>query len=96
MAELNVSELYRTVQETGIWLKSVETAMGVDNREVAYDAHGVLLTLRDRLDPNETFHMAAQLRILVGGASSSRTTRLPASPKSSATRRISRSGSATG
>lgn len=68
MADLNVPGLDRTVQETDKWLKEIGASMGVEERRIAYHAlRGVLFAIRDRLEPNETFHLAAQLPLLVRG-----------------------------
>ncbi len=68
MADLNVTGLDRTVQETDKWLKEIGGGLEVEDRQIAYHAlRGVLYTLRDRIEPNETFHLAAQLPLMIRG-----------------------------
>ena len=63
-----VSFIERTVEKTHVWLKEVATAVGVDDRHVAYLVlRSVLHALRDRLDVESSAHLAAQLPMLVRG-----------------------------
>lgn len=58
----------RTVQETEHWLDDLVAASDVGDRSEAYGAlRAVLHRLRDRLEPVEAAHLAAQLPTLVRG-----------------------------
>ena len=58
----------RTLHTTNIWLDEVMEAIGPD-RKVAWHVIGaVLRTLRDRLPPELSAHLSAQLPLLVRGA----------------------------
>lgn len=63
-----VPSLDRTLQETESWLKEIAEELGMEDRQVAYHAlRGVLYPVRDRLEVNEAFDLAAQLPMLVRG-----------------------------
>ncbi len=65
-ADLGVFD--KTIEKTNAWLDDVEVAMGWDDRHKAYIAlRAVLHALRDRLPPDETVDLAAQLPMLVRG-----------------------------
>jgi uncharacterized protein (DUF2267 family) len=65
-ADLGVFD--KTIEKTNAWLDDVEVAMGWDDRHKAYMAlRAVLHALRDRLPPDETVDLAAQLPMLVRG-----------------------------
>ncbi len=58
----------KTMEKTNAWLKEVEDAMGWEDRHKAYMAlRAVLHALRDRLTPDETADLAAQLPMLIRG-----------------------------
>lgn len=58
----------KTVQETNLWLKKVMESMQTDNRHIAYMAlKAVLHALRDRIGPEDSVHLAAQLPMLLRG-----------------------------
>jgi len=64
----NISALDRTVHKTDEWLKEISQELGWDDKERSYVAlRAVLLTLRDRLSPEQAAHLAAQLPMLVRG-----------------------------
>lgn len=57
-----------TVQQTNLWLKSITTKLGVDDRHLAYGLlKGTLHALRDRIGPENAVHLGAQLPILLRG-----------------------------
>ncbi|TVR84027.1 MAG: DUF2267 domain-containing protein [Rhodospirillales bacterium] len=57
----------KTIQETNMWLKSIEAGIGPD-RKIAYDVlRAVLHALRDRLTVEQASHLSAQLPMLVRG-----------------------------
>lgn len=57
-----------TVQQTNLWLKSITTKLGVDDRHLAYSLlKGTLHALRDRIGPENAVHLGAQLPILLRG-----------------------------
>lgn len=57
-----------SVQKTFEWLKDVEDALGLEDRQVAYHAmRAVLHALRDRLIPDEACDLAEQLPIMLRG-----------------------------
>ena len=58
----------RTVQETEHWLDAIVARTDLATRSEAYGAlRAVLHRLRDRLEPTEAAHLAAQLPTLVRG-----------------------------
>jgi len=58
----------RTVQETNLWLKSIEERLQLEDRHVAYIAlRGVLHALRDRIGAENAVHLGAQLPMLIRG-----------------------------
>ncbi len=58
----------RTVQESEHWLDAMVEKGDVETRSEAYGAlRAVLHRVRDRLDPTEAAHLAAQLPTLVRG-----------------------------
>ncbi len=57
----------RTIQESNLWLKDVETRLAC-TRHQAYSAlRAVLHALRDRLPPETALHFAGQLPMLLRG-----------------------------
>jgi uncharacterized protein (DUF2267 family) len=57
-----------TVQETNLWLKALMERLHTDDRHLAYLAlRAVLHALRDRLQPENAVHLAAQLPMRVRG-----------------------------
>jgi uncharacterized protein (DUF2267 family) len=57
----------KTVHATNTWLKEIGEQIG-PNRQRCYQAlRAVLFSLRDRLNPNEAAHLAAQLPMLMRG-----------------------------
>lgn len=56
-----------TVQTTNMWLKEIGEQIGPDRQRCYQALRAVLFSLRDRLDPNEAAHLAAQLPMLVRG-----------------------------
>ncbi len=57
-----------TVQETNLWLKLLMERLDTDDRHLAYLAlRATLHALRDRLQPENAVHLAAQLPMLVRG-----------------------------
>ncbi len=68
MGETRVAALDHTVQQTNLWLKRLEEAYQLDERQHAYvTLRGVLHVLRDRLPPEMAVHLGAQLPTLVRG-----------------------------
>lgn len=64
----NVDVIDRTVNKTNTWLKMVAERMGTDDRHRAYMVlRAVLHALRDRVGPEVSVHLAAQLPLLVRG-----------------------------
>lgn len=57
----------KTVQTTNTWLKEIGEQIGPDRQRCYQALRAVLFSLRDRLDPNEAAHLAAQLPMLVRG-----------------------------
>ena len=57
-----------TLQKTEVWLNEVMKAMNWIDRHKAYIAlRAVLHTVRDRMNPDEATHLAAQLPMLIRG-----------------------------
>jgi uncharacterized protein (DUF2267 family) len=65
MNATGVTTLHRTVQETIVWLKAVEEALQLDNRQQAYKA--LRAVLHARVPPEVAIKLGAQLPILVRG-----------------------------
>jgi uncharacterized protein (DUF2267 family) len=57
----------KTLQTTNTWLKEIGEEIGPDRQRCYQALRAVLFSLRDRLDPNEAAHLAAQLPMLVRG-----------------------------
>lgn len=59
----------KTLQSTNIWLNEIgeEQGIGPDKQRAYHALRAVLWTLRDRLTPEEAFHLSAQLPMLVRG-----------------------------
>lgn len=57
----------KTLQTTNTWLKELGEQIGPDRQRCYQALRAVLFSLRDRLNPNEAAHLAAQLPILVRG-----------------------------
>ena len=63
-----VSVIERTVSKTNEWLDRLCLEMNTDDRQHAYVLlRAVLHTLRDRIGPEVSVHLAAQLPLLVRG-----------------------------
>jgi len=63
-----VSVIDRTVAKTNEWLVRLCRELGIDDRQRAYGAlRAVLHALRDRIGPEVSVHLAAQLPLLVRG-----------------------------
>ena len=68
MSVSHVGAFETTVQKTHHWLAAIMSEMGWEDHEKAYMAlRSVLHALRDRLQPNEAVHLAAELPMLVRG-----------------------------
>jgi uncharacterized protein (DUF2267 family) len=57
----------KTLQTTNTWLKEIGDQIGPDRHRCYQALRAVLFTLRDRLTPDESAHLAAQLPMLVRG-----------------------------
>jgi uncharacterized protein (DUF2267 family) len=57
----------KTLQITNTWLKEIGEQIGPDRQRCYQALRAVLFSLRDRLNPDEAAHLAAQLPILVRG-----------------------------
>jgi uncharacterized protein (DUF2267 family) len=57
----------KTLQTTNTWLKEIGEQIGPDRQRCYQALRAVLFSLRDRLNPDEAAHLAAQLPILVRG-----------------------------
>jgi uncharacterized protein (DUF2267 family) len=57
----------KTVQTTNSWLKEIGEQIGPDRQRCYQALRAVLFSLRDRLNPDEAAHLAAQLPLLVRG-----------------------------
>ncbi len=67
MSTTGFRQFDETIQNTHIWLNEICDDIGPD-KQVAYHAlRAVLMTLRDRLTPDESAHLAAQLPMLIRG-----------------------------
>jgi uncharacterized protein (DUF2267 family) len=55
------------VQTTNSWLKEIGEQIGPDRQRCYQALRAVLFSLRDRLNPDEAAHLAAQLPLLVRG-----------------------------
>jgi len=63
-----VSVIDRTVAKTNEWLERLCRELGTDDRQRAYGVlRAVLHALRDRIGPEVSVHLAAQLPLLVRG-----------------------------
>ena len=68
MNSTSVASLDHTIQETNIWLKSLNDRMEHGDRHLAYLAlRATLHTLRDRIGPENAAHLGAQLPMLIRG-----------------------------
>jgi uncharacterized protein (DUF2267 family) len=68
MSTTRVTVLDHTVEETNVWLKTVEEELELDDRQQAYNAlRAVLHALRDRIPPEVAVKLGAQLPLLVRG-----------------------------
>lgn len=68
MSETGIAALEHSIQETDVWLKTVQKQLHLDSRPHAYNAlRAVLHALRDRLTPESAVHLGAQLPIVVRG-----------------------------
>ena len=68
MPPTRVSSFDSTIEKTNAWVAAVAVVMGWTDHHRAYMAlRGVLHALRDRLPPDETVQLAAQLPMLVRG-----------------------------
>lgn len=64
----SVEALDTTLQKTNAWLSSIEGCLPGISRHEAYAAlRAVLHALRDRLSPDATAHLGAQLPMLIRG-----------------------------
>ena len=58
----------KTVQESNLWLKDIMERLDTDDRHYAYSAlRAVLHALRDRIGPESSAHLGAQLPMLLRG-----------------------------
>jgi uncharacterized protein (DUF2267 family) len=57
----------KTLQTTNIWLQEIAESIGPDRQRCYHALRAVLFALRDRLTPDESAHLAAQLPLLVRG-----------------------------
>ena len=53
----------KTVQTTNTWLKEIGEQIGPDRHRCYQALRAVLFSLRNRLNPNEAAHLAAQLPV---------------------------------
>lgn len=68
MVETGLSTFDKTLQITNTWLREIEEALHLEDRQQAYHAlRGVLLVLRDRLPVDEAMDLAAELPMLIRG-----------------------------
>ena len=68
MADTNVQTLDEAIHTANIWLRDIEEAAGLKDRESAYRAlRGVLLMIRDRLPVEPASQFGAQLPMLIRG-----------------------------
>ncbi|MEQ8434784.1 MAG: DUF2267 domain-containing protein [Oceanicaulis sp.] len=68
MADTQVQTLEDAVHTTNIWLRDIEEAAGLKDRESAYRAlRGVLLAIRERLPVEPASQLGAQLPTLIRG-----------------------------
>ena len=57
----------KTLQTTHVWLNEIGETIGPDKQRCYHALRAVLFALRDRLTTEETFHLSAQLPMLVRG-----------------------------
>ncbi|MFP4519120.1 MAG: DUF2267 domain-containing protein [Oceanicaulis sp.] len=68
MADTNVQTLDQAVHTANTWLRDIQEAAGLKDRESAYRAlRGVLLTIRERLPVEPASQLGAQLPTLIRG-----------------------------
>ena len=68
MTVKSIEGIETTVQKTNIWINDIADEIGWTDRHAAYLAlKAVLQTLRERLTPEETADLSAQLPLLVRG-----------------------------
>lgn len=67
MSATGLEAFDKTLQTTNIWLKEIGEQIGPDRQRCYQALRAVLFSLRDRLNPNEAAHLAAQLPMLVRG-----------------------------
>jgi uncharacterized protein (DUF2267 family) len=57
----------KTLQTTNVWLNEIGETLGPDRQRNYHALRAVLFALRDRLTPEEAFHLSAELPMLVRG-----------------------------
>lgn len=68
MAETHVQSIEDAIHTTNVWLRDIEQAAGLTDRESAYRAlRGVLPAIRDRLPVEPAAQLGAQLPMLIRG-----------------------------
>jgi uncharacterized protein (DUF2267 family) len=67
MSATGLEAFDKTLQTTNIWLKEIGEQIGPDRQRCYQALRAVLFSLRDRLNPDEAAHLAAQLPMLVRG-----------------------------
>lgn len=68
MSQTGISSLDRSVNETKEWLRSLQKELNLDTEDQALDGlRATLRALRDRLTPEESTGLAAQLPVVLRG-----------------------------
>lgn len=67
MSATGLAVFDKTLQTTNIWLNEIGETIGPDKQRCYHALRAVLFALRDRLTPEEAFHVSAQLPMLVSG-----------------------------
>jgi len=68
MSSTGLAVFDKTLQESHVWLNTVMTTLGTEQKEDAYAAlKAVLHALRDRIGPENAVHLGAQLPLLLRG-----------------------------
>lgn len=57
----------RSLHTTNTWLNEIGEAVGPDKQRAYHALRAVLFAVRDRLTPDEAFHLSAELPLLIRG-----------------------------
>jgi len=67
MSSTGLEVFDKTLQTTNIWLNGIGETLGPDKQRCYHAMRAVLFALRDRLTPEQAFHLSAELPMLIRG-----------------------------